>query len=552
MIGVGAVIGMTLAMLGNTTANGAETGAAQVQEEALDRTILEIREAAVSRDGRHAAEIVIRREGMEGTKQVVLLDGQQIIPSQRLDHPVQGLVFHGDHLAYSIGGNLFVDKEPLRQPSAFSPDDEHFASATLKGSGWTVEVDGQALFELDDVAGRFGTSTVGSLRAGQKLLFCPGGKHVACALWRTGSALVATDVQAWPALDAALGIGPIALSSDGRHVAYAVQTIPHPQLAGKWCVVVDGQAGPAEFSAVQSVVMSFDGQHVAYCGNVGNKWVVVRDGQRSPGYDGIGTLVMSPDGKLVTYSTQKAGKWVVVTNGQAGPEFDRIGPFIVSPDGTRVAYAGAKADGWVAVTDGHPGPRYDWIRADTLRFTGDSKHVVYAGLRNETWTVITDGQAGPECADFDLLTMNPSGKGFVYAAQRGTERWGVVTDGQMGPEFNRIVSVCFSPDGSRMAYVAARGSNWVVVVDGVSYQGTDAARNVVFSPDNRHVAYVGSKSGEPPSEYVVLDGRPGPEYGHIISGPTFRSDATVEYLSVKGRNLYRVKHSLQAVTPKGK
>ena len=40
-----------------------------------------------------------------------------------------------------------------------------------------------------------------------------------------------------------------------------------------------------------------------------------------------------------------------------------------------------------------------------------------------------------------------------------------------------------------------------------------------------------------------MDGKEGPAYDGIIpNGPTFRADGVLEYLAVKGDDLFRVKH----------
>ena len=583
----------------------ADSGAAQVLEESLPSGVLDIHETAVSKGG-HVALIGVRHEEHGRLKSFVVLDGQQIVPSGQA---YWGLAFRGEHLTYKVGSQqwftLFVDKQPWADTPlffrTFSPDGEHLACATLKGATperqggkWTLELDGQKLLEFDNVKGRR-VDPGARPSEGRKLVFAPGEKHLACAVWGGGGGCggrVVTDVQQWPEIEAIAEIGSIALSPDGKHVAYGARMITG-NVGTKWSIVIDERAGRPEFDAISSVVMSADGQHTAFAAAAGGQWFVVRDGQRGPGYGGIGTLamssdgkivayaalkggkwfvitneqagpevdridtfVMSPDGKLVACTAHRGGKWVVVMNGKAGPEFERLGTFVTSPDGTRVAYSASNADRWVVVTDGQPGLDYDWIRPNTLHFTGDSKHVVYPACQGEKWVVITDGKASPEYLDFALLTMNPNGKGFVYAAQEGPNRWRLVTDGQPGPVFNQIISMCFSPNGSRLAYVAVHDGQWMVVVDGTSHPANGPAASLLFSTDSKHLAYIENALNAGPPVHMVLDGQAGPAYPGIASGSmVFRPDGTLEYLATKptgtrnamaNRAIYRIKQRTPA------
>lgn len=59
----------------------------------------------------------------------------------------------------------------------------------------------------------------------------------------------------------------------------------------------------------------------------------------------------------------------------------------------------------------------------------------------------------------------------------------------------------------------------------------------VFSDDGAHVAFLTVKGN---AGLIVLDGKEGPLYDYIPSGPVFRKDGYLEYLAVRGDTLYRV------------
>ena len=62
----------------------------------------------------------------------------------------------------------------------------------------------------------------------------------------------------------------------------------------------------------------------------------------------------------------------------------------------------------------------------------------------------------------------------------------------------------------------------------------------MFTPDGHHVAYVAIEDAK---WLAVVDGEPGPEYdGILYGGPVFHSDGVLEYLAIRGRMLFRVKH----------
>lgn len=103
-----------------------------------------------------------------------------------------------------------------------------------------------------------------------------------------------------------------------------------------------------------------------------------------------------------------------------------------------------------------------------------------------------------------------------------------------------MLGAFYSKNGCHAAYIIENGDKELIVLDGKKGPVYDGIENLVFSPDGKRVAY-SAKKGQ--NELMVLDGQEGPEYEGIIRGaPTFHSDGTLEYLAVKERFLYRVKH----------
>ena len=76
----------------------------------------------------------------------------------------------------------------------------------------------------------------------------------------------------------------------------------------------------------ESLEISPDSQRVAYVASVGNKWLVIVDGEEGKQYDGIGegSLIFSPDSQRVAYAARVGNKLLVVVDGEEGKQYDDI------------------------------------------------------------------------------------------------------------------------------------------------------------------------------------------------------------------------------------
>jgi hypothetical protein len=69
----------------------------------------------------------------------------------------------------------------------------------------------------------------------------------------------------------------------------------------------------------------------------------------------------------------------------------------------------------------------------------------------------------------------------------------------------------------------------------------DGAILPVFSSDGKNMAYVANDNKK---FFVVVNGEPGPQYDNILQGgPVVQDDGTTEYLAMKDKTIYRVKHA---------
>ena len=225
----------------------------------------------------------------------------------------------------------------------------------------------------------------------------PGGHHVAALVKKGDQEAVVIDGKEeppFPTVDWAIEgdfvsyyAGSLAWSNDGGSHAYAVydKKLTTFTTLGEVKdfpseVVFNGKPlgkqGPVRGS---SVALSADGKHLAYAVKQGDGWSLVVDGRKGEPYREVGNPVLLKDGRPV-YAAKTDRGWELRGAMAAGP-FERVSDLIVSRDGARVAFAAKSGDGkWQVFRDakavsapfdgivGQTGLRFD--RAGRLRFVG--------------------------------------------------------------------------------------------------------------------------------------------------------------------------------------
>lgn len=324
---------------------------------------------------------------------------------------------------------------------------------------------------------------------------------------------------------AAFGCGPpptwYGLGPDHR-TTYAVS-----RSDGRSCVEV-GAGDRACFDAValQRIIFSPDGRHMAYAAREAGAWFVVRDGTRGPRTDGIGEMTFSPDGRRLAYAGMRDGAWHVVVDDRFGAPVDSLfaGSLGFDPTSTRLAYVALVGGSAVAVVDGQPGPAHDGIAR--LRFSPDGKHVGYVARDGGSVRMSVDAVLGPEHEAIPEFAFGPSGDEPAYVARdagvtwvvRGDARYGpyleardlgfrlpegdlgfvireeagerVVLEGNPGPLFVSVDPPVFGPSRDAWGYVAHDAAGATVVVAGEEVDAQLWAGNLVFNADGSRYAYL--------------------------------------------------------------
>jgi len=337
-------------------------------------------------------------------------------------------------------------------------------------------------------------------------------------------------------------------SSDGQHTAYVTQN------KNQKAVKLDDSLGP-EFDDIYDVMFSPNGRQLVYEAKKANALQVVFNGEAHPIPEGsyAYNLTISPDGRHLAYSIQKAGprpfKHADVLDGVEGPAFDEIENDSIkfSTDSKHLRFIAEQNNKKEVVTDGVAGPEFDQIAKGHPFDSPDGNHYAYAGKKDELWQVVVDGKPGPDLYNVDLesIKFSADDQRLIYAALIGYQQ-SVVVNTTPGPKFDEIRkgSITLSADGQHYAYVAKVTNNqWQAVVDGTagpSFIKIDD-KNVLFSSDSKHWAYVAQTNS---GQELVVDGKPGPQFGNIAVGPVECKDGRLEYLAFESNgdktNLVRV------------
>jgi hypothetical protein len=168
-------------------------------------------------------------------------------------------------------------------------------------------------------------------------------------------------------------------------------------------------------------------------------------------------------------------------------------------------------------------PRDEWSSYGNggVLFFGPNQWLAYVRVKGEHESVVTrfpDGRV-EESEAWDSVTglrISPDGRTLTYIGARdGRSRF--VVNGEPGPAFSHIsdhIGTAFSDDGKHWAYVAVRDDDqWVVVHDGIEDPfEVSLSVSPFFSPRSGKIFY-------PAQNFVVVDGKPGKEYGGGIVGP---------------------------------
>jgi len=356
--------------------------------------------------------------------------------------------------------------------------------------------------------------------------------------------------------------------------------------AGKVHVVHNGNPGkPYDEIDTLTVLLSEDGQRIAYGARTGAQWMMVIDGTEEGPYDKVGSAAFSPDGLHVAYEVRQGGKWHVVSGNEMNsgceqyynkPMFSSDSTRIYTIENTevegkrRLIVSGLAFEkqrvkvmsgkyiftnenktriGAIEEVNGkervveldfntldvvRQGELYDSIRFPI--FGPDGVTVSYAAAQRQEkgvvfrYLVVGDRKERlPDDAPMAFPVVRPDKKSAGMIMSTRTSYYlhqAFYNDGTKKIYYDEASDLAYNNDGSLHAFIARKANKIFVVVNGKEGPAFDQVVAPVFSPDGRKVVYRARKGDK--RFIVVADAnnrvlRKHPSYERIFD-PVFTPD----------------------------
>ncbi len=339
---------------------------------------------------------------------------------------------------------------------------------------------------------------------------------VLVAIWAGGSSVQAA---AAPPLESELaklgsvpvrGVTQIALSPDGRRLAYVLQR------GKKQAVFCDGRE-TGEYDAVRGLRFSPKGKRLGFTASRDNTWFLVIDGKQGDRYTSIVGPAFSPNGKHLAFVAGLGGqRRYMVCDGQPRMKYTAVGQEepVFSPNSRHLAYEGRTSGASRRTTVRDPNrppqpnePPPSWVTPDGTEVD------VHADRVTRTNFIVRDGKKGPRTNDVHSPVFSPNSKTLVYAARFAHKWFIVVDDRKAGKLYDEVAKPVFSPGGRKLAYAAKLDDKWFIVRGRKKQEGTfDGIRHLTFSPHGTHLAFAAQEGR---TWFVVCDGKKVPQYDDI-------------------------------------
>ena len=368
----------------------------------------------LSRDGQRVAYTT-----SSGSLVKIRLDGDEL-PGDYLGVSQNGLVFSPDGARFGFVAatdeGQFATIDGQRGPVfdgisshgiVFSPDSTRVAHAGTKDEAWHVVLDGElngpwqavgnqgVVFSADSLHVAFAArrdntwfvvhdgKEFGPYTSVSALTFAPvGGRFAFNAEIEKKRAVLVVDGEVSEEHEQ-LQSDPT-FTADGTKLAYSVSD------GETMRVVFEGASGP-EFDRMsrkgrRRILVSDDGQHVAYVGKRDKARLVVVDGETVGEHGSLfqRTLQFFPGSTDLLYVTSRNQNTFVQARGEEYGPYPRIvqESEFISPDGSSFAFAVRDGRRQRYLRNGEPGDDYAYLYPKLHTFTDDG-HLVYVGRRGK-------------------------------------------------------------------------------------------------------------------------------------------------------------------------
>lgn len=247
---------------------------------------------------------------------------------------------------------------------------------------------------------------------------------------------------------------------------------------------------------VQRVWVSADGLRLGFdvlrtVGPPSGRGYII-DGVEMPHVGEVGPLLWSPDSAHWAYAFRDGGQWRVCRDGVALRPWPEVSGLTYGPDGRHLAYRATSARSSRIVVDDVSGPGFAWVGDPVLAAGGACAYWARKGPSH--LLVFGEARYGP-WEEGAAPVLSPDGRHIACAVRRGSE-WFVLVDGVTGPPCEGVLGLTFSLDSRRVAYAARSGDRWRVVSDG--YEGPpceDVWDRVWFGKGERRPSYLARIEG---------------------------------------------------------
>lgn len=317
--------------------------------------------------------------------------------------------------------------------------------------------------------------------------------------------------------------GPVALSPDGKHYAYAGVR------GGEVIVIFDGKElfrARQSLSAPPVSLLQFtpDGKHVLFYNQTADtmrSFRLMRDGKPvTPPFDGTPQPLFSADGSRWLLSAgqakQPATRMLIVDGKDAGYSGQRVR---FSPDGRHIVCVTGPERDQKLLVDGKPILSAPFIERFRISATNDVAAIVRPSSATSDvfkQTLYLNGKLVPGTEGVADVLFSPDGRHWAARLQRdmATVAW-VMVDGQKHNDFRQVSDLTFSPDSSTLAYVAFKGPKQYVVTNGVEDEGNDLVRSrPTFGTQGRKFVYAAGT--QPLALKIYSDGKVSPVHRNVF------------------------------------
>ncbi|HYH01641.1 MAG TPA: hypothetical protein VEC37_00925 [Bacillota bacterium] len=280
--------------------------------------------------------------------------------------------------------------------------------------------------------------------------FSPNGKRVAYCIKKDGKDTVVVDGKAEKSYDAVSTVDYKFSPDNSRFVYLAKKN-------NRWLVVNNQkESNPGDETVLESLGYS---HRLLYTGIVGNKQMLVVDGEPQKLYDKVEFKSIIQTKERLIYCAVNNGEWVMVVNGKEIGKYDGIFSTVISKDGQHLAYKAQRGEKFLMVVDGVE--HSIWDNVHNFIFSADGKNNAYIGVYNKKQVLVRNAREEKEFSNIngESLMFSPDGTYLVYEVN-GFLGEGIYVNRRKCGTFVGVVSGFFFETNNRFRFISVQKTNY--------------------------------------------------------------------------------------------